>query len=84
MVPFVPEEPPDLSGKSVYLGAALHDPIVAPEETMRVERLFRDCGADVLLQWQPHGHGLTPKEVPAVRDWLGRWMERNGRLPIPP
>jgi predicted esterase len=78
MVPFVPENPPDLSGKSVFLSAALHDPIVTPEETMRVDRLFRECGAEIFLRWQPDGHGMAQEEVPAVRDWLAGWMEKNG------
>jgi predicted esterase len=43
---------------------------VGPEETMRVEGLFRECGAEVFLQWQPYGHEMRQEEIPAVRDWL--------------
>jgi Predicted esterase len=82
MVSFVPEEPPDLSGKAVFLGAARHDPIVTPEETMRVERLFRECGAEVFLQWQLRGHEMGQEEVPAIRDWLAGWGARTGHLSI--
>lgn len=79
MVPFVPEKPPDLSGKSMFLGAGRHDPFVTPEETMRVERLFRECGAKVFLQWQPHGHEMGQDEVSAVREWLAGWMASADR-----
>jgi predicted esterase len=80
MVPFVPEKHPDLSGKSVYLGAGRHDPIVTSEETMRVERLFRECGAEVFLQWQPRGHEMGQEEASAAGEWLAGWMERNSHL----
>lgn len=79
MVPFVPENSPDLSGKAVYLGAARHDPIVTAEETMRLERLFRECGAKVFLQWQPHGHEVGQEEIPKVRHWLAGWMASADR-----
>lgn len=57
-----------------------HDPIVTPEETMRVEMLFRECGAEVFLQWQPRGHEMGQEEVSAAGEWLAGWMERNGHL----
>jgi predicted esterase len=50
---------------------------VVPEETMRVEGLFRECGAEVFLQWQPYGHEMRQEEIPAVRDWLAGWMRRT-------
>ncbi len=80
MVPFVPSVPPDLSGKSVFLSSARHDSIVTPEEAMRVERLFRECRAEVFLQWQPRGHEMGPEEIPAIRDWLAGWVAKTGHL----
>ena len=80
MVPFVSKKHPDPSGKSVCLGAGQHDPIVTAEETLRVEGLFRECGAGVFLQSQPHGHEIGQEAVSAVRDWLTGWMTRTGHL----
>jgi predicted esterase len=70
MVPFVPDEPPDLSGKSTFLAAGRQDPFVRPDETKRLETLLKDCGAKVYLHWGGQGHALEQEEIIAARDWL--------------
>ena len=70
MVPFVPEVLLDLSAVPIFIGAARHDEIVAPEETERLATLLRNCRADVTVHWEPGGHGLSPGEVEAARLWL--------------
>jgi predicted esterase len=78
MAPFVPEEPPDLAGKPVFLAAGRRDTIVPAEETERVERLYKGYGADVSLHWRAHGHELEEDDVLAARDWLSGWMTGTG------
>ncbi len=70
MVPFEPENPPDLSGTPVYLAAGRSDQMVPPENTERLAQLLRESSAAVTLDWQPGGHGIGPEEIQAARDWL--------------
>jgi phospholipase/carboxylesterase len=70
MVPFEPERTPDLSGTPVYLAAGRSDQMVPPENTEQLARLLREAGAEVILDWQPGGHGIGPEEVQAARNWF--------------
>ena len=70
MVPLVPERQPDLTARSVFIGAGRADPLIAAAETERLAAMLRDDGADVTLQWQPGGHALSQAEADAARDWL--------------
>jgi glyoxalase family protein len=74
MVPFEPEELPDLSGVPVYLGAGEMDQIVPRENTGRLAELLERAGAEVSLNWRPGGHGLEMAEVREAREWLSRKM----------
>lgn len=71
MVPYEPERQPRLEGTSVYMGAGRADPIIAPSNVERLATLLRGGGANVTLDWQPAGHGLTKSDV----DNAKRWME---------
>jgi phospholipase/carboxylesterase/glyoxalase family protein len=75
MVPFEPEEPPDLSGVPIFVGAGEMDQIVPRENTERLVELLKEAGAEVSLRWQPGGHGLEMDEVQEARGWLGRVLE---------
>lgn len=77
MVPFVPQQPPELAGTAVFLGAARRDPFSPPEETERLAGLLRDAGAEVTVTWQPGRHELTQEDVDAAREWLSRWTSRS-------
>ncbi len=70
MVPFVPEQAPDLKGTPIFIGAGQNDPIVPVANTRQLATLLREYGAEVSLHWHPGGHGLTPGEVEAARQWL--------------
>jgi predicted esterase len=70
MVPFEPENLPDLSGTPVYLAAGRSDPIVPPENTERLAEMLREARAKVTLDWQPGGHGIGQAEIEAARNWL--------------
>jgi predicted esterase len=45
--------------------------MVPGENTERLAKLLRDCGAGVELQWSPGGHGLTADDIRAAKAWLG-------------
>jgi phospholipase/carboxylesterase len=70
MVPLEPPILPGLAGVSVLLLAGQFDPIARPPIVKELEQLLRKAGADVTLQFQPSGHGLTPNDVKAAREWL--------------
>jgi predicted esterase len=76
MVPFEPQNLPDLSGTPVYLAAGRSDPLIPPESTERLARLLQELGAEVTLDWQPGGHGIGREEIQAARDWLKTTISR--------
>ncbi|HEV8045509.1 MAG TPA: alpha/beta hydrolase [Rubrobacter sp.] len=49
MVPFEPEETPDLSGMQVFLAAGRMDQMIAPQNTQRLADILREAGADLDL-----------------------------------
>jgi phospholipase/carboxylesterase/glyoxalase family protein len=71
MVPLEPDPRPDLTGRGVFLSAGRTDTMVPGENTERLAKLLRDCGAGVELQWSPGGHGLTADDIRAAKAWLG-------------
>jgi phospholipase/carboxylesterase len=70
MVPFEPEETPDLSGMPVFLAAGRMDRMILPENTERLAEILREAGADVDLRWRDTGHALTYEEVGEAKEWL--------------
>ena len=58
MVPFEPEEPPDLSGVPVFIAAGRMDRMIPPDQPPRLAQLLGEAGADVDLRWRDTGHGL--------------------------
>jgi phospholipase/carboxylesterase len=70
MVPLTSETPPNLQGKTVFLGAGRSDPLVRPYESERLAETLRGSGADVALFWTNTGHALSQEDVDAARDWI--------------
>jgi phospholipase/carboxylesterase len=70
MVPFKPDDLPDLSGTSVLVTAGRNDTMVPPEQAEMLARMLEQTGVDVVLEWQPGGHQLEPAELAAVKTWL--------------
>jgi predicted esterase len=70
MVPFEPEDLPNLDGTAVLLTAGRRDAMVPVEQTKRLSQMLTDAGADVTLEWQPGGHELTQAEFEALAGWL--------------
>jgi len=78
MVPFEPEEAPDLSGMPVFLAAGSRDRMIAPQNTERLAEILRESGADLDLRWRDTGHPLTYEEVAEARQWLSGVLSRLG------
>jgi phospholipase/carboxylesterase len=70
MVPFEPEDVPDLSGMPIFLAAGRMDRMIPPENTERLVEILRDAGADLDLRWRNTGHALTYEEVAEAKEWL--------------
>jgi predicted esterase/catechol 2,3-dioxygenase-like lactoylglutathione lyase family enzyme len=74
MVPFEPPKLPDLSGRSVFIGAGKSDPIVPSANSERLATMLRDAGADVTVHWDPGGHTITKDEIQAAGQWLRQFV----------
>lgn len=72
MVPFMPDELPDLSGTRVFLAAGRFDPLIPPDNTERLAAMLKAAGAEVELFWHKGGHQLTREEVERARVWLDK------------
>lgn len=70
MVPFVPENSPDLSGARLWIAGGQQDPIIAPEETKRLTLLLESAGAEVTTEFLDAGHGLTDADLTLAKRWL--------------
>jgi predicted esterase len=74
MVPFEPDEIPDLSGVPVFLAAGRRDQMIPPQNTERLAEILREAGADLDLRWRNTGHPLTYEEVAEAKEWLSRTL----------
>lgn len=70
MVPFEPEDAPDLTGSRALISAGRTDPIIPPANAERLAQIMRDAGADVTLKWQGAGHALVQADVADARAFL--------------
>ena len=70
MVPFAPDPLPALQGTAVFIGAGRNDPLVPVAAAEELRDLLRRSGADVLMHWEPGGHGITAAEVRSASEWL--------------
>jgi len=70
MIPFIPENMPDLSSKKVLLSAGKFDPIVSKSQIEGLLNILQKSGADVTLKWQQSGHNLTQTDILNAKEWL--------------
>jgi len=70
MVPLTPEKQPNLSSKSIFIGAGAVDPIVPSSNSKELAQMLRSAGADVTIRFFQSGHELTSGDVNAAREWL--------------
>lgn len=76
MVPFEPEETPDLSGVPVFLAAGRMDSMIPPDNTERLAEILTEAGADLDLRWRDIGHPLSYEEVAEAKEWLAGVLSR--------
>jgi phospholipase/carboxylesterase len=76
MVPFEPEEVPDLSGMPVFLAAGRRDQMIPPQNTQRLVEILTEAGADLDVRWRDTGHGLTYEEAAEAKEWLSRVLAK--------
>ncbi|MGD6818274.1 alpha/beta hydrolase [Metabacillus sp. 113a] len=74
MVPRRGIELPDLSGKSVFIGAGTNDPICSSAESTELYSLLEKAHANVTLHWEKNGHQLTMQEADAAADWYKKFV----------
>jgi phospholipase/carboxylesterase len=72
MVPFEPEELPDLHGVRVWIAGGNEDMIIPRENTERLAEILSSAGAEVTARFFDAGHGLTNAELVLVKRWLDR------------
>lgn len=70
MVPFEPERGAELHGKRILICGGRADQMIPSLSTERLAQLLRTAGADVQLEWQPGGHGLTAGDVRTAQRFL--------------
>jgi phospholipase/carboxylesterase len=76
MVPFEPEETPDLSGMPVFMAAGRRDTMIPPDNAQRLAEILAEAGADVDLRWRDTGHPLTYEEVGEAKEWLSTTLTK--------
>jgi len=76
MVPFEPEETPDLSGMPVFMAAGRRDTMIPPDNAQRLAEILAEAGADVDLRWRDTGHPLTYEEVGEAKEWLSNMLPK--------
>ena len=72
MVPVQQPPPADLTGKSVLILSGSLDPIIPPENALRLAAILRERGSAVDHRTLPAGHGLTQADVGIVQEWVAR------------
>jgi len=70
MVPFEPEELPNLNGVRIWIGGGKQDTIIPRENTERLASILSAAGADVSAHFFEAGHSLTSIELVLVKRWL--------------
>jgi predicted esterase len=70
MIPFRPDNLPELSEKKVLLSAGMFDPIVSKSQTEGLLKIFQMSRAKVTLKWQQSGHDLTQMDIFNAKEWI--------------
>ena len=72
MVPFMPEELPDLSGVQVWIAGGKQDMIIPRANTEQLAQMLSTAGAEVTMHFFDAGHALTNTELVLAKRWLER------------
>jgi phospholipase/carboxylesterase len=79
MVPLIPPDLPNLTGKPVLISAGQHDSIVPAANTLHLANLLQSAGAEVTLKRQPLGHNLAEPDLQASAYWLRQNFARDAK-----
>jgi phospholipase/carboxylesterase len=71
LIPWRPEDQPDLAGKRVLITGGRRDPIAPLASTEALADYFRAQRADLTLALHPGGHEIRPEEITALRGLFG-------------
>ena len=71
LVPWSPEDNPDLARLRVLITAGRRDPICPPSLTEKLADYFARQGSKVTLEWHDGGHELRPSELAALKRFVG-------------
>jgi predicted esterase len=72
MIPFVPQQSPDLQGKPILLAGGRRDPIIPPQQTAALAGIFEKAGARVSIHEHNGGHELGAGDIAAAKNWLSK------------
>jgi len=75
MIPFIPDNLPDLSNKKVLLSAGMFDPIVSKSQIQSLFDILEKSRANVTLKWQQSGHNLIESDILDAKEWLSKNFE---------
>lgn len=70
MVPFQPEELPDLGGVEIWIAGGNQDPLIPRLNTERLAEMLSEAGAEVTAHFFEAGHALTNTELVLAKRWL--------------
>ncbi len=70
MVPFVPEQAPDLAGKRVLICASPDDTVTPFAGAQELETMLQSYGAEVTFATVPGGHAIGPVDIAAAQAFL--------------
>jgi phospholipase/carboxylesterase len=71
MLPYEPDQQPQLAGTDVLVDAGERDPYSSLDQTERLVQILRDGGATVTVHVEPGaGHGLTQNDLGQAARWL--------------
>lgn len=70
MLPFVPEQLPDLARVPVYIAGGRKDPLVPVDQTEQLAQLLQQSGSTVTVNFHNGGHSITHEDVRGAREWL--------------
>ncbi len=70
MVPYQPDQFPDLSRKKICILSGREDHTMPSDEPEKVKLLFESAHAETFLHQSNAGHGLTSQDIRVAQAWL--------------
>lgn len=70
MVPREGVDLPELVGTNVFIGAGKRDPLIDPDQTVKLSQQLQQAGAQVTEYWTEGGHQLTRDEIEQAERWF--------------